>query len=118
MKFTKPIRKFGLNEYQEEALRTAFYPNQGNNLYYPVLGLCGEAGEVAEKIKKIMRDKSGIVSDADRRALKKELGDVLWYLAITADELGFRLSDVAKTNVEKLADREKRNLLSGEGDDR
>lgn len=106
------------NEYQELAWGTAIYPNRGNNLYYPALGLAGETGEVCEKIKKLMRDKGGIADEAFKEMLKKELGDVWWYLAAISSELGLSLDDVARTNIDKLQSRQKRDKLHGDGDNR
>lgn len=83
-----------------------------------VLGLTGEAGETADKIKKILRDKNGALSDDDRDAICKELGDVLWYLASIARYLDIPLSEVASLNVEKLEDRYQRNKIHGSGDER
>ena len=105
-------------EYQKEALTTAVYPNRGSNITYPVLGLNGEAGEIAEKVKKIIRDKNGIVDGEIRVAIKKELGDVLWYVAALCDELGLDMDDVAVTNIQKLKDRQLRDALHGSGDER
>tara|TARA_R110000824_G_scaffold8429_8_gene38210 strand:- start:2358 stop:2687 length:330 start_codon:yes stop_codon:yes gene_type:complete len=107
-----------LNDYQEEAKKTAIYPHAGQNIIYPVLGLCGEAGEVAEKIKKAIRDEGGAISLERASALKYELGDVLWYVAIIANELGVTLDDVADANIEKLASRKNRDKISGSGDNR
>ncbi|OGY56975.1 MAG: hypothetical protein A2119_01155 [Candidatus Colwellbacteria bacterium GWA2_46_10] len=90
----------------------------GNNFVYPVLGLAGETGEVAEKIKKILRDKDGVVSDEDREEIKKELGDVLWYLSRLSAEMGLSLEDVAQSNIEKLFSRLERGKIQGEGDNR
>jgi NTP pyrophosphatase (non-canonical NTP hydrolase) len=104
--------------YQYRALRSAIYPNRGNNFVYPVLGMNGEAGEVAEKVKKILRDKDGKWTEDDREAIKKEIGDVLWYCAATADEFGLNLQDVAEENIVKLHDRLKRNKIHGNGDNR
>ncbi|MBM2817873.1 MAG: mazG [Parcubacteria group bacterium] len=89
-----------------------------SNFIYPVLGLCGETGEIAEKIKKVIRDEVGIVSEQKKEEIKKELGDVLWYISQIATELGLSLSDVAKLNIEKLQSRLERNKISGSGDDR
>lgn len=83
-----------------------------------VLGLAGEAGEVADKIKKILRDKNGVVSDDDRAAVIKELGDTLWYIAAISRYLGVPLSEVASINIDKLESRYQRNRLHGEGDER
>ncbi len=105
-------------EYQEESRKTAIYPDKDNNFVYPVLGLVGEAGEVAEKIKKIIRDKEGIVDQESREKVMKELGDVLWYLSQTATELNLSLEKVANNNIEKLKSRQERGKLQGEGDNR
>ena len=105
-------------EYQKTSRRTALYPNLDNNYIYPTLGLAGEAGEVAEKIKKIIRDKNGLVGDADRQELEKELGDVLWYISQIATELKIDLEDVAAHNLEKLLSRLERNKIGGSGDNR
>ncbi len=106
------------NAYQQAARATAQYPQMGENLYYPTLGLAGEAGEVAEKIKKLMRDAEGQLSDDRRTALKKELGDVLWYVAALCSELGLDMNDVAETNIAKLRSRREKGTISGDGDDR
>lgn len=108
-----------LNEYQTKARKTAIYPGTGNgDLTYCTLGLNGEAGEVAEKVKKIMRDKKGKYGDEETEDIKKELGDVLWYIANLAAELGVKLNDVALTNIDKLTSRSERNKLKGSGDSR
>ncbi len=104
--------------YQQHARKTAVYPNLGNNLAYPVLGLCGETGEVAEKVKKIFRDKGGVLDVQAIAELEKEIGDVLWYLAALCTELGLDFTEVARKNVEKLASRQQRNVLQGSGDNR
>ncbi len=106
---------FTINEYQKQARKTAVY---GAPILYPTLGLCGEAGEVAEKVKKAIRDENGYISPERREDLKKELGDVLWYLACISGDLGISLEDVAVANLEKLADRQERGKLQGSGDDR
>lgn len=105
-------------EYQKESRKTAMYPDKDNNFIYPVLGLCGESGEIAEKIKKVLRDEGGVVSESKKEEVKKELGDVLWYISQIATELGLSLDAVAKTNIEKLQSRMERNKISGSGDDR
>ncbi len=107
-----------LSEYQSRSRGTAVYPDAGDNLLYPTLGLCGEAGEVAEKIKKMIRDDEGVLTDERRSALSKELGDVLWYLAQIASEAGLELAAIAAANLEKLGSRQRRNVLQGSGDDR
>lgn len=105
------------NEYQLGARGFAVYPNVGENLIYPVLGLVGEAGELANKVKKIQRD-SGALTDEIRSALISELGDVLWYVAAVCGELGVRMGDVAEANLSKLAGRLERGTLRGSGDRR
>ncbi|MEP0843259.1 MAG: nucleoside triphosphate pyrophosphohydrolase family protein [Phycisphaerae bacterium] len=106
------------DEYQQAARRTAQYPDAGRNLYYPTLGLAGEAGEVAEKVKKLMRDAGGELTSERRDALKKELGDVLWYVAALCSELDLEMGEVAVLNIEKLQDRKDRGRLHGDGDNR
>ena len=105
-------------EYEEKARKTAVYPDRGKNLIYPVLGLAGEAGEVVEKVKKLIRDKNRKIDEAFLEAIKKELGDVLWYIAAICTELGISMDEVARLNIEKLYSRMERNKLHGEGDDR
>ena len=105
-------------EYAEKAGVTAVYPNRGDNIVYPVLGLVGESGEVAEKLKKLIRDQNGMVDDAFRDAVERELGDILWYLAAVAHELGLTLDDVAEVNIAKLQSRAERGKIQGSGDDR
>ena len=105
------------NEYQTNAVKTAIY-GTGNKVIYPTLGLCGEAGEVAEKIKKILRDKNGAFSPEDVIEIRKELGDVLWYIANIANDLDISLEGIAHANIEKLESRRQRNMIHGEGDNR
>jgi NTP pyrophosphatase (non-canonical NTP hydrolase) len=95
-------------EYQAEASQTAHYPKRFSNLEYPTLGLAGEAGEVANIVKKIQRDFDGVLTDEVRGKLKDELGDVLWYISACADELGLTLNEIAEFNVGKLAKRHNR----------
>lgn len=95
-------------DYQNDAKETAHYPRRLNNLEYPTLGLAGEAGEVANIVKKIQRDFGGEITDEIRAKLKDELGDVLWYISACADELGLTLAEIAEFNVEKLAKRHNR----------
>lgn len=106
------------DEYQEQAKQTARYPIIGHGVIYPTLGLTNEAGEVSGKIKKIFRDKQGVISEADRAALLAELGDVLWYLAQVSTELGLSLDEIAEHNIAKLLDRQVRGKIQGEGDNR
>jgi NTP pyrophosphatase (non-canonical NTP hydrolase) len=107
-----------LDEYQERARATARYPVIGHPVIYPALGLTNEAGEVAGKIKKIFRDKDGVIDSGDILALKSELGDVLWYLAQLATELGLSLDEIASHNIDKLQDRLSRGTIHGDGDER
>lgn len=107
-----------LRSYQQRSRATARYPDAGANPIYPTLGLCGEAGEVADKVKKVLRDRGGVFDDAVREGLKAELGDVLWYVAQLATELGFDLEEVAAANLAKLASRAARDVIGGSGDDR
>lgn len=104
--------------YQSESLKTAIYPNKGANYIYPTLGLVGEAGEVAENVKKILRDDNNKVTEQRLDNIKKELGDVLWYLSQVATEFNLDLDDVAKCNLEKLNSRKERGVLGGSGDNR
>ncbi len=105
-------------EYQEKARLTAKYPVIGHAVIYPTLGLTNEAGEVAGKIKKIFRDKEGIIGESDLEALQGELGDVLWYLAQVSTELGLSLDEIAEHNIAKLLDRQARGKIRGDGDNR
>jgi NTP pyrophosphatase (non-canonical NTP hydrolase) len=106
------------DDYQKKCKKTAVYPQIGKNFVYPVLGLVGETGEVAEKIKKVIRDDGGKLSDEKRQEIAKELGDVMWYMAQLSTELGLKLSDVIKANLEKLSSRKVRGKLHGSGDNR
>ena len=107
-----------LNDYQRESRKTALYPDVGRNAIYPTLGLVGEAGEVADKVKKVIRDNDGEFDELSKEAIKLELGDVLWYIAQMSTELGFELDEIASCNLKKLSSRNKRGRLSGSGDDR
>ena len=111
------IAPIELAEYQQLSRRTAEYPRAAW-LAYPALGLAGEAGEVAEHAKKAIRDDGGEISEERRTAMAKELGDVLWYVAQLASELGLDLDDVARANLDKLLSRQRRGVLSGSGDER
>ena len=106
------------NTYQNNARLTAQYPNLGANYIYPTLGLVGEAGEVAEKVKKVIRDKEGIFDKESKIGIKKELGDVLWYLSNLCNEFDFKLEEVALQNLDKLKLRAAKGKISGSGDDR
>jgi NTP pyrophosphatase (non-canonical NTP hydrolase) len=105
-------------EYQLKAKETAHFPDKDLIFIYTALALMGEAGEIAEKIKKIWRDKDKQISDGDREEIKKEMGDVLWYLSQLAEELKIDFDDVAKTNLDKTQSRLARNLIHGSGDNR
>ena len=105
-------------DYQTKSRKTAKYPAIGHPVIYPTLGLTNEAGEVAGKIKKIFRDKEGVIAEADREALKGELGDVLWYLAQVCTELDLSLDEVAEHNIEKLYSRLECGKIGGDGDNR
>jgi NTP pyrophosphatase (non-canonical NTP hydrolase) len=103
-----------LNEYQNAAGDTAVYPRRGNNIYYPALGLCGEAGEIAEIVKKTMRAGLSVPTKAQREQLFYELGDVLWYVAAIAHELGMDLDMIAQGNISKLYKRAQEGRLKKE----
>jgi NTP pyrophosphatase (non-canonical NTP hydrolase) len=105
-------------EYQRESRKTWMLVRTDHPIVYPTLGLVNEAGELAGKVKKIFRDKKGVISDQDRQELKLELGDVLWYLAQICTELDISLDEVAEANIEKLRSRLERGTLRGEGDHR
>ncbi len=107
-----------LNEYQTLALRTAAPKDKKNELFHLLLGLCGEAGEIAEKTKKIVRDHESDFAKLDKSDLTKELGDVLWHVAVIANYFNISLDEVGETNIQKLADRLKRGAIGGSGDDR
>jgi len=102
-----------LDDYQKECLKLAIFPKD-KALVYLGLKLAGEAGEVAEKIGKNIRDGGQL----DDLGLAKELGDVMWYIAVLAEHLGYDLSEIADINIKKLNDRKDRNVLGGSGDNR
>jgi|SRR5215469_10450623 len=106
--------------YQETAIATAIYPGRSSigGIIYCALKLNGEAGEIAEKVGKALRDDHGKIDPVRRMALIMELGDVLWYINALAKELQIPLEEVAKLNLDKLKDRKARDTLHGEGDDR
>lgn len=110
-----------LSDYQRFTKSTAQYPSSTKmptELVYIALKLNGEAGEFAEKIGKLIRDKGGEITPEDRVLLTKELGDVAWYLSEGARQLGTTLSDVLQVNMDKLASRKARGVISGSGDER
>ena len=106
-----------LDEYQRAAGGTAIYAEH-HRVIYPALGLASEAGEVAGKIKKVLRDQGGDFAQASTDALKDELGDVLWYVAVLAGDLGLSLDQIARDNLAKLQSRQARGRLGGAGDER
>lgn len=107
------------DDYQKQATVTALYSGDDfMDLLHWTLGVGGEAGEITEKVKKIVRDKKGVVSQADREDLMKEIGDVLWYLALLAKHLGYSLDEVASQNLAKLKSRHSRGVIKGKGDNR
>lgn len=109
--------KTTLNEYQDMAIETAIY-GAGHKIVYPALGLAGEAGEVANKVKKVLRDKDGVFTEEAKREIAFEIGDALWYCAALARDLGYTLEEIARSNIEKLNSRKDRNVISGSGDNR
>ncbi len=107
------------SDYQTKATKTALYPRvDGHGWMYPALGLANEAGEVTGKLKKVIRDNDGVINEERRNDISKELGDVLWYIAQLATELDIKLDDVAEANIAKLASRQERGTLGGDGDNR
>lgn len=111
-----------LNEFQQEAGRFAVYPGKNEEgiggLVYCTLGLTGESGEVSEKVKKLLRDSNGIITDEIRRAIAYELSDVFWYLQQAATEIKYSLEDIGSMNIEKLRSRSQRGVMGGSGDNR
>ena len=108
-----------LDEYQKEALVTAVFKDEFTDLAHWVLGITGEAGEIAEKVKKIIRDKDPKnLSTEDKEELIKEIGDVLWYLAVLTKHLGYSFDEVGTRNIAKLRNRQSRNVIHGKGDNR
>ena len=114
-----------LNQYQKLALETAVYPKEFKTIY-PALGMSGEAGEVADKVKKVIRDDEKVrdgngalvLSEERREELAKEVGDVLWYVATMSYDLGYSLEEIAVMNYDKLKSRQVRGQLHGSGDNR
>jgi len=106
-----------LDMYQQVAKTTAIYPRE-QAIIYPTLGLTGEAGEVANKVKKIIRDGSNSKDEKLVSEIKAEIGDCLWYIAVLADDFNIKLSDIASANIEKLANRQKNGTIHGSGDTR
>ena len=106
-----------LDMYQQVAKTTAIYPRE-QAIIYPTLGLTGEAGEVANKVKKIIKDGSNKNDDRMVSEIKSEIGDCLWYIAVLADDIGCKLSDIANLNLIKLANRKEKGTIHGSGDNR
>lgn len=104
-------------EYQTKALALAVY-GVGNKIIYPTLGISGEAGEVAEKVKKVLRDKNGIFDEESKKQLLLEVGDVLWYINALARDLDSNLEEVMLLNIDKLESRHARGVIHGNGDNR
>jgi NTP pyrophosphatase (non-canonical NTP hydrolase) len=115
--FGDDIQMITMNGYHTEAMKNKVY-GYGSEVNYPILGLLGEAGELANKYKKVIRDDNGILSMDKREALIDELGDVLWYATALADDLGISLGEVAQRNYKKLKSRRERGVLKGSGDNR
>lgn len=103
------------NEYQNEAVKTDIYPMP---IIYPALAVNGEAGEIAEKVKKVLRDNDSTFTKEAKTAIAKEIGDVLWYLANLANDLGIPLEEIASLNIKKINTRKNKNLICGNGDNR
>jgi NTP pyrophosphatase (non-canonical NTP hydrolase) len=106
-----------LDMYQKVALTTAIYPRE-QAIIYPTLGLTGEAGEVANKVKKIIRDGTDKNNEDMVQEISAEIGDCLWYIAVLADDIGFKLSDIANSNLIKLENRKQKGTIHGSGDNR
>ena len=106
-----------LDMYQQVAKTTAIYPRE-QAIIYPTLGLTGEAGEVANKVKKIIRDDGNKINESLVQEISAEIGDCLWYISVLADDIGVKLSDIANSNLEKLENRKKKGTIHGSGDDR
>lgn len=117
MKQEIEVKEFSFSDYQSIASSTKQY-GAGRPIEYPALKLNGEAGEVAEKVGKTLRDNNGEYTEEIKLGIMKELGDVLWYIAAIATDMGYNLSEVASMNVQKITKRRAENKISGSGDDR
>jgi NTP pyrophosphatase (non-canonical NTP hydrolase) len=107
------------DEYQKQALTTAkFSGDELRDIMHWILGVTGESGEIAEKVKKIIRDKDGVITAEDKKELAKEIGDVLWYLATLSHQLDVSFEEVANINLAKLKSRQERGMIGGSGDNR
>lgn len=111
------IFNYTFNDYQRDALKTAVYPKE-YKVIYTSLGLAGEAGEVADKVKKIYRDDNGVISDEKKREIAKEIGDVIYYCSALCSDLGLSFETVAHMNMDKLFSRLERGVIHGSGDNR
>jgi NTP pyrophosphatase (non-canonical NTP hydrolase) len=107
-----------LEQYEKFMQTSKFYPQDKLPITYPALGLNGEAGEVAEKVKKCWRDNNGIFDDKIKHAILKELADTLWYIWACADDMGYTLEDVLQTGIKKVKERQETNTIHGSGDNR
>lgn len=116
--FKYNINNMILKEYENFMQTSKFYPQDKLPITYPVLGLNGEAGEAAEKVKKCWRDNNGIFDDNIKQAIMKELADTLWYIWAAADDMGYTLEDVLKIGMQKVKERQETNTVHGSGDDR
>lgn len=116
--FKEEVKKtMTLNEYQQAALETAVYPEE-YRIIYPALGMTGEAGEVADKVKKVIRDNNSEFTDDKKREIAMEISDVMWYCATLANDLGYTLEEIGIMNIEKLKSRKERGVIGGSGDNR
>lgn len=119
--YTEPSLAY-FDNYQRKIWTLASYPDVGTNMVYPALGCAGEAGEVADKVKKFWRNNNvtdgAKLTDGQKEALVKELGDTLWYIAALGREIGVSLSEIAQANIDKLTDRRARGVINSEGDNR
>lgn len=100
-----------LDQYQSASRLTAIYPMRGQNFLYPMIGIVSEVGEIADQVKRIIRDEEGIISEERRLAIEDEIGDVLWYLAQLATEFNLQLSTAADQNLKKLSERQQAGTL-------
>lgn len=111
-----------INDYSTQALSTDLFEPTDDiaspAMLEKVFGLVGESGEVAEKFKKLLRDKDGVATDEDRKELAKELGDILWYVNAVGSYLGYSLEDIAAANLDKVLSRKERGVTQGSGDNR
>ena len=106
-----------IKEYSERAIATATY-GLGDSIIYTTLGLNGEAGEVSDKVKKVLRDRKGVFDDEIKHDIAKEIGDVVWYCNALARDLGYTLHEIMEMNITKLESRKQRGVIGGSGDNR